>query len=781
MNRSGTSKALCHAIIVAHVLTGSGAYTDSASQAFDEANALGRASNPQVLGNIRPSNAATVVPHYNENPREVSYYGSSSLSGSAQTTIAACRGAAATDPICAAIVQTQSTAPRSTISPYDSLFAPSRTATNDPLSVIGSLSSQYSNCKPATVAGATANKLCKRYPGGGNFSCSKRLTVDVTIKESCIAGTWFAQAQADRNGTDHVYAQAYCDPTRSDGKQRFRFYAHGSRGACIDWQSVDLATTLSTAPQLVSALSPHWDGACRQPFDVVMGVGSGCHGNDCHYDFQFGNPVYGCPSGQIEADRLFDAQRGTALGSAMQCFAAAARTAGHCGSNEVMAFDVGAKPLCVKFVGAAGVQGASGWTLNLAFGKPTLRHDEADQWIDSCEAAAHLGSAGQCTLSSAPTCVDGPSTKRIGGVDVTRECWEKRTNYSCAAGASLDECAPLRAQGCTRNASSCLRSDPLNPAKCSVYQDTYYCPGLSSGPVASLDCADPNRFCLGTSCFNIQSQKDPDFAAAVTHLEAAREAGVYLDPNTMQVFHGTDNQCRSRIIYGLSSCCKADAAGSTMNNRGIFGSGSLYVYDILFNSDNRAFVMQGLTALVIGAGFSGSFTAYGVTLAVNGAAIPAGSVAVASAGNVVIAVDPWTLVIAVIIYVVLSAMECKDDENVLSMKKGANLCRYIGDYCSSRSIFGCRTRKQSYCCFNSRLVRLIQEQGRPQLGIGWGSAREPQCGGFSIAQLQRLDFSKMDLSEFYASIVPTLPSLTSLTGNASERVPKCYQGQGQCQ
>ena len=42
------------------------------------------------------------------------------------------------------------------------------------------------------------------------------------------------------------------------------------------------------------------------------------------------------------------------------------------------------------------------------------------------------------------------------------------------------------------------------------------------------------------------------------------------------------------------------------------------------NSENRQFVYQGLSALLTGAGFSGSFTSYGVTIAVNGTALPAG-------------------------------------------------------------------------------------------------------------------------------------------------------------
>jgi conjugal transfer mating pair stabilization protein TraN len=47
--------------------------------------------------------------------------------------------------------------------------------------------------------------------------------------------------------------------------------------------------------------------------------------------------------------------------------------------------------------------------------------------------------------------------------------------------------------------------------------------------------------------------------------------------------------------------------------------------------------------------------------------------------------------------------------------------------------------------------------------------------------LQRLDFAAMDLSEFYASLVPTLPSVQALQAQGSDRIPTCYFGQGKCQ
>ncbi|MCD8339041.1 MAG: conjugal transfer protein TraN, partial [Burkholderiales bacterium] len=65
---------------------------------------------------------------------------------------------------------------------------------------------------------------------------------------------------------------------------------------------------------------------------------------------------------------------------------------------------------------------------------------------------------------------------------------------------------------------------------------------------------------------------------------------------------------------------------------------------------------------------------------------------------------------------------------------------------------GCIERAESYCCYNSRLARIIQEQGRDQINKSWGSAKNPDCSGFLIEELESLDFETMDLGEFEEEI-----------------------------
>ena len=293
-----------------------------------------------------------------------------------------------------------------------------------------------------------------------------------------------------------------------------------------------------------------------------------------------------------------------------------------------------------------------------------------------------------------------------------------------------------------------------------------------------------NVFCFAGNCYDTTYTNDADFARTQSYLEAAREAGVYLDPNTMTVFNGEPDRCRLRL---LKNCCYSSGSGAGMSNQSLFGSGSKLVFDALMDSGNRQFLYQGMSAMLTGAGFSGAFTTYGVTVAVNGAAIPAGSVVVASSsgGTVIVAVDPWTLVIMIIIMIIMSMMSCSDGEGMLAMKEGAGLCHTVGTRCTScRRVLGrcvsCIGQTRTKCCFNSRLSRMINEQGRGQIGKGWGSARDPDCSGFTVAQLQSLNFAAMDLTEFYAEIAPTLPNASALQNRNTDRATTCYTNQGRC-
>nr|WP_255681921.1 conjugal transfer protein TraN [Luteimonas sp. BDR2-5] len=538
-----------------------------------------------------------------------------------------------------------------------------------------------------------------------------------------------------------MIAEARCAPDLPD-HVRFAFHAVGARGACLGWQTVDLPTAPAGAARVVAHLSPHWSGSCWTPFVVVVAPQSGCADGLCRYTFRFGRPIACPPPGGGGGDDpsppivIQQQQR--------QC-------------------------------NPAQLAGES-WEIVLQFAQP-VDQAETDTWTDQ---GTLLEDGGRCTVVTAERCVDGPATRTIDGREVTRACWAYERTLNCDGGAPINECSGLTAQGCTPVATACQQTDVATGA-CEIHVDTYRCPTEPQTVTTTGNCPN-DLFCLGDTCFSTAYAHDTDFAQAMSVMEAAREAGVYLDPDTLEIFSGEANRCRDRLFR---NCCSADASGAGMTNQSIFGTGSKVVYDILMNADNRRFIYQGMSALLTGSGFAGTFTSYGVTVAVNGAALPAGTVTVFSGQSIVIAFNPWALAIAVVIYVVMSMMSCDEDEGLLAMKEGARLCHSTGNYCSScirvlGSCVSCIERTTGKCCFNSVLARIINEQGRLQFGKGWGDARNPDCSGFTVAQLQAMDFSRMDLTEFYASIVPTLPDVEALRDANAGQVMDCYYGQGRC-
>ena len=94
---------------------------------------------------------------------------------------------------------------------------------------------------------------------------------------------------------------------------------------------------------------------------------------------------------------------------------------------------------------------------------------------------------------------------------------------------------------------------------------------------------------------------------------------------------------------------------------------------------------------------------------------------------------------------------CSASEKALAINQKKGLCTLVGTYCSNKSLFGiCLEKKEAHCCFLSKISRILQEQGRQQIGKPWGDPKKEQCLGFTITEFQQLDLSKMDFSEVYA-------------------------------
>lgn len=115
---------------------------------------------------------------------------------------------------------------------------------------------------------------------------------------------------------------------------------------------------------------------------------------------------------------------------------------------------------------------------------------------------------------------------------------------------------------------------------------------------------------------------------------------------------------------------------------------------------------------------------------------------------------------------------CDGEEMDLAERQRKGLCHEIGTYCAKKVLKVCVRKKRRSCCFPSKLSRILHEQGRSQIGLGWGSPENPECRGFTADELSRINFDHLDLSEVFADIAARMKQKTTgvVQRNLSERI-----------
>jgi conjugal transfer mating pair stabilization protein TraN len=391
-----------------------------------------------------------------------------------------------------------------------------------------------------------------------------------------------------------------------------------------------------------------------------------------------------------------------------------------------------------------------------------------------------------CAIAS-ETCMEGPQTRNINGLDVYKECWRYERSYTCNGTTMVNQCASLQAAGCTETASVC--NDRLADGTCSMLQHTYQCRD-GGGVTSTVTNCGGQQFCMDGNCFDTNYTPDTDFLKSTALMEAQRQGGVFMDANNFTLFNGEKNVCKVSIgPYGehLKNCCGgvpgADSDASVAEKAAavavvaaeLYGAGSKYTYSSLF-SNTRAFatgmIVRAVASMAYGA-IAGTLTGAATTGTVS---VYGATFAYSSSGVSFVGFNPVLFWISIAIIMYGELTECDEDEGLTRLKVKQNLCIYMGQWCTIRfpasliRIPGharCARFQQSYCCFNSKLSKIINREGRLQLGRSWASPPEtqsspnwffaPDCTGFNEAQLMALDFSTMDLTEFYADIEARLP------------------------
>lgn len=358
----------------------------------------------------------------------------------------------------------------------------------------------------------------------------------------------------------------------------------------------------------------------------------------------------------------------------------------------------------------------------------------------------------------------------------TQECLKWGYEYVCKSLEYLSTCASLRQQDCTQIDKNCI--DTNDDGKCSVYSYTYKCVTEKGEVKTELDCS-AQQACIGDNCWDVKSPDDKDFANAVAGIEIGRQLGVYGRDEHQEFFAGEASTCTEGYA-GLKSCCDSSPGAKSNHsvmNEAVSGGvkavgsaainhGTKWAFDAAFGG-GKDFMVQGFDAIAAASNgisptqLSTSFQMYGIGYGSAGAGAGALGTTTYPIGQTGFYFDPMSLAITLAIMVIMDLMSCEPEEQMLALQKGQNLTHYIGSYCSKKVLGSCVEKTESYCSFNSVLAKVINVEGRQQINKSWGTAKKPDCSGFTIQQIQQLDFSEMDFTEFTKDVIKQMPEFNS--------------------
>tara|TARA_R110000868_G_scaffold82178_7_gene232175 strand:- start:2699 stop:3805 length:1107 start_codon:yes stop_codon:yes gene_type:complete len=278
---------------------------------------------------------------------------------------------------------------------------------------------------------------------------------------------------------------------------------------------------------------------------------------------------------------------------------------------------------------------------------------------------------------------------------------------------------------------------PIDQVACTKGPDQHYaCPlggqysCLSPDGIAPPSCSP--HACIDTRAHPIETEIPVDDPGTLA------DGAVDADGDclgTIEIFGGRKLRCRPPgLSVTFQNCCKdkgkivKDGMGSSLRGIG-----------------TKIAVAKGV--------FTGMKAAYTAFQA--GATV--GQAASAGANALIVGIDPTSIAISLAINFMMEVLlqGCDQQDMEAGMLRSSGMCHEVGTYCSAKILGVCVQKAKSHCCFNSTLGRIIQEQGRPQLkafATGWGDIKSPECRGFTPQEFQALDFSRMDLSEYYSEI-----------------------------
>ncbi|WP_303745461.1 conjugal transfer protein TraN [Enterobacter hormaechei] len=371
---------------------------------------------------------------------------------------------------------------------------------------------------------------------------------------------------------------------------------------------------------------------------------------------------------------------------------------------------------------------------------------------------------GQCVVSADNGAVQ--LTCPSGSQLINNQCQyieNTNLNYLCQTGTLVNnQCkvvtngGPVQAvcnPGYIVENGQCVKSTPsttqyscsvgtVSGSQCVWDTQENYCPiGVSQA------CLNGNggASCSPNKCIDIGVNKPVDDGnidgSMLVDDGKKNEEGVCMDQ--LFIFSGRAQDCKlAGVDTAFKNCCKSEGKVFT-DSAGAMGNISTAASTVskLYTASQEA------------------YTYYTVAMQATGDAAVASSMAAQGFSQAMVAAfNPATIAIAVVMYFAMEYLmkACDQTSMETAMAAGSGYCHEVGTYCKKKiPLLGCVQKATGYCCFNSKLARIIHEQGRPQLKNfnGWGDAGSPSCRGFSPDEFQAIDFSKIDLSEYVEDMV----------------------------
>jgi conjugal transfer mating pair stabilization protein TraN len=362
------------------------------------------------------------------------------------------------------------------------------------------------------------------------------------------------------------------------------------------------------------------------------------------------------------------------------------------------------------------------YTVNVpATGKPWYKMDEQTPVVTVTRAdrCSGLANNNQCTEQGPEVCTDSdPVTRMVDGVAVTQPCWAWQKSYTCSEITQGNDCGELDDKPeCSYVRDECIDDE----------DDADYDPSACKVrqkvyrcPVPTTPGNDPKQYVCGNDVYCINGDCETIEREASTEFKDALVALHALG----QAGEEFDEE-NFTVFSGTRETC----------HKPVFG---------LVNC------CAGKTSGLLTAG-------------AGAAAIAGGPTAIAALAT------PF-----------LTMFLCSSEEKLLDVKDRMGLCHKVGTYCSSSVLGICKTKRTAYCCFESKLSRILQEQGRPQLNKPWGKPKKEQCVGFTIDEFSRLDLSVMDFTEIYSEFTDAakLPDEVSTLSDIQTKIQDYYDLHG---